>query len=616
MKEKTKVVYTNFKMNAIYHFLFLALVITLIYSKTIFFDYNLDDYIIRDSLDGKVNQISDLWLIFKLSYNNADYRPMVFLSFGIESLIFGELNPAISHAVNFLLYIFICISGLQLFKLIFADSKNYFLLFLGVLLFSVHPINTEVVSSIKCRDNLLSMLFGLLSSYYYLKFLKNNQSIYLLLIAFIFSLVAVFSKLDGFGFAIFNIFSVLFFNKNRKLINIIIVIFFTVLVINIRFFVSDYFLNYKNNNSIAGIVTFAENPLALAFTMPNRIISGINTIYFYFTKFTYTSSAKYYYGYNYYDVLSIKSFSFIGGVIIVIGFLLAFIYSIKKKETIITISIIGIISTSVYALNILQPVAGIIADRYIFIANLFFCLLAVYSITKLLQCLKIPKHTYTIITVIVLIFSIVSFIRVNAWKNFRTLINTDAPELYNSYEAMRIAASAYFDEYKITEDTSDLNQAIFYAEKGNMVYPKNILLHLLTGQFYFKKNEYRNAITNFIIAHQNDTSLSESLIYLGDTYYASKNLDSSLFYYQKAFIHDSKNAELINNISTIYFEKGEKEKCLQYNFDLIKSDSTLFAAYENLGYFYLTEKDTSKAESYFKQGEKHGLKPVNIKLLK
>ena len=93
-------------------------------------------------------------------------------------------------------------------------------------------------------------------------------------------------------------------------------------------------------------------------------------------------------------------------------------------------------------------------------------------------------------------------------------------------------------------------------------------------------------------------------------------MDSSLFYYQKAFIHDSKNAELINNISTIYFEKGEKEKCLQYNFDLIKSDSTLFAAYENLGYFYLTEKDTSKAESYFKQGEKYGLKPVNIKLLK
>ena len=77
MKEKTKVVYTNFKINAIYQFLFLALVITLIYSKTIFFEYNLDDYIITDTLAGKVNSFRDLFEILKLPYNNADYRPIV-----------------------------------------------------------------------------------------------------------------------------------------------------------------------------------------------------------------------------------------------------------------------------------------------------------------------------------------------------------------------------------------------------------------------------------------------------------------------------------------------------------------------------------------------------------
>ena len=147
----------------------------MIYSKTIFFEYNLDDYIITDTLAGKVNSFRDLFEILKLPYNNADYRPIVFLSFGIESLFFGELNPAISHAINCVLYFLVCISGLQLFKLLFADSKNNFLVFLGVLLFCVHPINTEVVSSIKCRDNLLSMLFGILSSVYYLKFLIKLQ---------------------------------------------------------------------------------------------------------------------------------------------------------------------------------------------------------------------------------------------------------------------------------------------------------------------------------------------------------------------------------------------------------------------------------------------------------
>lgn len=613
MKGKTNVVCTSFISSSIFQFIFFSVAIAFIYLKTIHFDYNLDDYIIFDSLDGKVNNFNDLWSLFKLSYNKADYRPIVFFSFGIEKLFLGEYIPGVSHAINCILYFLVCISGLKLFRLLFTD-EHQLVLFFAVLLFSIHPINTEVVCSIKCRDNLLSMLFGLNSTIFFIQFLNNKKILYLF-ISFLFSMIAILSKLDAMGFLILNILYTLFYlKKERKYL-----IFIALLLFIATVFLQDYLRNnlmIKNLQSpLVAKVTFTENPLAILFTLPNRIIAGLNTIYFYFTKFTYASSSKYYYGYNYYDVLSTKSISIIGGIIVLSYFILAFIYGIIKKETIITISIIGVVSTSIYALNILQPVAGIIADRYIFIANLFFCLFIIYSISILFQYLKISKHTYTVITVIVLIFSIVSFVRVNAWKNFRTLINTDGPKLYNSYEAMRIAASAYFDEYKITQDTSDLNQAILYAEKGNIVYPKNVLLHLLIGQFYFKKNKYRNAISNFVIASNNDTSLSESLVYLGDTYYSLKNLDSSLFYYQKAFIHNPKNPELINNISTIYFEKGEKEKCLQYNFDLIKSDSTLFAAYENLGYYYLSERDTIKAKSYFKQGEKHGLKPVDISAL-
>ena len=607
MKEKKKVLCTNFKINVIYQFLFLALVITLIYSKTIFFEYNLDDYIITDTLAGKVNSFRDLFEILKLPYNNADYRPIVFLSFGIESLFFGELNPAISHAINCVLYFLVCISGLQLFKLLFADSKNNFLVFLGVLLFCVHPINTEVVSSIKCRDNLLSMLFGILSSVYYLKFLKNNKPFYTLFIAFIFSLFAVFSKLDGFGFTIFNLFLVLFYNTNRKLINIIIVICFTVLVINIRFFVSDYF----TNNNLSGLITFTENPLSLVFTTSNRIIAGINTIYFYFTKFIYTSSSKYYYGYNYYNILSTNTVSFFGGIIIITGFIFAFIYSILKKEKIITISIIGIISTSIYALNFIQPVAGIIADRYIFIANLFFCLLAVYSITKLFQCLKIQKHSYTIITVVVIVFSILSFKRVNAWRNFRTLIDTDAPKLYNSYEAMRIAAGAYYKEYEAEKDDAIrkdyLEKSIFYAEKGVKVYPKNYLLFLFLGQYYFKNNQTENAIQAFTKSIKNDTSTIDAFVYLGDVYYSIKKSDSALYYYKNGLNIEPTSQILINNISSVYYEMNDKDGCLKFNHDLLTKDSTIFAAHENLGYFYLNNNDTIKAIDYFKKSIKYGL---------
>ena len=598
-----------------YKYLILFTFVIILYSKTIFYDYNLDDYIILDSLEGKVNNVKDLASLIKLSFNNTDYRPVVFLSFGIEKLISGQLIPSVSHAVNALLFFLVCISALKLFELIFQNEKS-FIIFFAVLLFSVHPINTEVVCSIKCRDNLLSMLLGLNSTYFFIKYLDEKNRFYYLIIAGILSVSAILSKLDALGFWLFNFAYVIFCKKDRKIKQLLIFLLVFFAVNSIHTFFTEHVLVKNPVTGLTPRVTFTENPLALDFSMTNRMIAGFNTIYFYITKLTYLSASKYYYGFNYLQILSIQSFSFFGGILITISFLVLFIYGLLKQNKIIILSVCGIASTSAYALNLMQPVAGIIADRYIFMASLFFCLLVVYLLTILFDHLKLKKHITTVLVFIILIFSLISFVRVQAWKNFRTLIDTDAPKLYNSYEAMRIAAGAYFDEYKKSEKISDLEQAIFYAEKANIVYPKNTLLHLLTGQYYFKKGDYKNAVYNFNIVIKNDPTLIEPLVFSGDVYYESKNLDSALIYYQKALIKSPKNPELINNISTIYFEKGDKEKCLKFNFDLIKQDSTLYAAYENLGYFYLEEKDTVLAKSFFKQGENHGLQPVNIYNLK
>ena len=600
----------SMQINKFYQYLLLALAIILLYSKTVYFDYCIDDSIISDSLDGKVNSFNDLLSLFKLSYNNTDYRPIVFLSFGIERLLFEEFNPMVSHAVNFILYFLICLSALKFFEILF-ENKYGIILFFSVLLFCVHPINTEVVSSIKCRDNLLSMLFGLLSSSLFLKYYKEEKKKYLLLfIAFIFSCLSILSKLDGFGFLIFNILYAIQIKKNKKIL---------FGLVSVLFLFSVYFMNnlFRENLMVKNLdlpltpkVTITENPLALAFTLPNRLVASVNTVYFYFTKFTYTSSSKYYYGYNYYDVLSIKSLSFIGGLIIITGFIFAFIYSILKKEKIITISIIGIISTSIYALNFIQPVAGIIADRYIFIANLFFCLFVTYCIIYFCKNFKIEKYGFAILSVIMIVFSTVSFLRVNAWKNLKTLIDTDAPNLYNSYEAMRIASSVYMKEYESTTDVQKKNEykekCIFYALKGIEVYPKNYLLHQFLGQYYYKFNQVNQAKMHLYISLKNDSTKSSNF-YLGDLYYSIKNLDSSLYFYKEAFLNKENSAVLINNISSVYYEMNDNDGCLKFNHDLLTKDSTIFAAHENLGYFYLNNNDTIKAIDYFKKSIKYGL---------
>lgn len=598
-----------------YQYCMLFILIFLVYGRTIWFDFNLDDTIITDAINEKINTVNDLFSIFKLSYNNTDYRPIVLFSFGIENLIFGSLQPSISHFINIILFFLITLAALQLFKALFDPNKNS-LIFVAIVLFCVLPVNSEVVCSIKCRDNLLSMLFGLYSSLFFIRFLEKERLNYLfLLISVLFTFSGILSKMDAIGFVFFNLFYYIYcYKKDWKAI-----LYYSLCIIIITNIVNELSQNAlfaEENSKYIGLTTFTENPLSTSNLIGFKLIAFVNTIYYYFTRLVPISDFRYYYGYNYLKVLSTDTISFYCGLVILILFILLLIRFIINNNKVGVIGILGLFLTSIYALNLFIPVAGIIADRYIFIASLFFCLLLSYFLFKISNFLKKEIYLLSMILTILLFFIVTTSIRVGAWKNIYTLIKTDAPKLTNSYEAMRIASSVYMSEYEKTdkeEVKQELQQkCIYYAEKGIEVYPKNYLLHQFLGQYYFKFNKPDKSLEHLHISLKNDSSKT-SYFYLGDIHYSIKNLDSALYYYKAALKKNPSSPVLINNISTVYFEMGDKEKCLQFNYDLLKNDSSIFAAYENLGYYYLAEKDTAKAESYFKQGEKYGLPPVKIR---
>ena len=598
-----------------YQYCMLFILIFLVYGRTIWFDFNLDDTIITDAINEKINTVNDLFSIFKLSYNNTDYRPIVLFSFGIENLIFGSLQPSISHFINIILFFLITLAALQLFKALFDPNKNS-LIFVAIVLFCVLPVNSEVVCSIKCRDNLLSMLFGLYSSLFFIRFLEKERLNYLfLLISVLFTFLGILSKMDAIGFVFFNLFYYIYYYKKdwKAILYYSLCIIITTNIVNK---LSQNALFTEENSKYIGLTTFTENPLSTSNLIGFKLIAFANTIYYYFTRLAPISDFRYYYGYNYLKVLSTDTISFYCGLVILILFILLLIRFIINNNKVGVIGILGLFLTSIYALNLFIPVAGIIADRYIFIASLFFCLLLSYFLFKISNFLKKEIYLLSMILTILLFFIVTTSIRVGAWKNIYTLIKTDAPKLTNSYEAMRIASSVYMSEYEKTdkeEVKQELQQkCIYYAEKGIEVYPKNYLLHQFLGQYYFKFNKPDKSLEHLHISLKNDSSKT-SYFYLGDIHYSIKNLDSALYYYKAALKKNPSSPVLINNISTVYFEMGDKEKCLQFNYDLLKNDSSIFAAYENLGYYYLAEKDTAKAESYFKQGEKYGLPPVKIR---
>lgn len=130
------------------------------------------DYITRDS-DIFINVEGD-----KRSGSVA-YRPVLSITYFIDYWIW-KLNPFGYHLTNLLLHIFNCFL-VYFLALFIIQNKNVSLL--GALLFCVHPVQSEAVSSIGYRADCLSSFFILSSFLSFVKYREDTKRNAFLLIA-------------------------------------------------------------------------------------------------------------------------------------------------------------------------------------------------------------------------------------------------------------------------------------------------------------------------------------------------------------------------------------------------------------------------------------------------
>ncbi len=127
-----------------------------------------------------------------------DYRPIVHLSFALEHQFFGE-HAWISHCINIFLYAWCCILVFTCLKRIPGVSANFS--FCVALLFVAFPSHTEIVCSIKNRDEILALGFSLGSFAIAQNYLVKKQPLLLLWLFVIYTL-SLLSKYSAISFTI------------------------------------------------------------------------------------------------------------------------------------------------------------------------------------------------------------------------------------------------------------------------------------------------------------------------------------------------------------------------------------------------------------------------------
>jgi tetratricopeptide (TPR) repeat protein len=151
-----------------------------------------DDVILSNA--RQINGIQDYQEAFKrdafLKYGSGDfYRPLQSLSYLLDSSI-GDFDNFYFHLSNLILHIIFC---LLLYVLLLKLNIERTLSFAFALIYSVHPFFVHTVVWIPSRGDLFLAIFVVTSCIFYIKFLKKQNYLYLILNVLSFFL-AIFSK--------------------------------------------------------------------------------------------------------------------------------------------------------------------------------------------------------------------------------------------------------------------------------------------------------------------------------------------------------------------------------------------------------------------------------------
>jgi protein O-mannosyl-transferase len=497
------------------------LVITLLgiifYSNTLKNQYTIDDEIVILENTLTKQGIKGIPKIFSSNYHSISgksygYRPVSLTTFAIEYQFVGQ-NPFVSHLINLLLYISVCIL-LYLFLYELGLKQHPELLFIFVILFTIHPIHTEVVNNIKSRDELLFMFFGLLSARFSLKYI-DSSNLHNLLLAFTFINLAFLSKTSSVIFVVIIPFSIYFF-RTVKITQLIKFIFLLGSSGLIYISITQLLIN-QSDTPVFRLFEYFENPL-IHTSILEKIPAGMYILVYLLSLLCFPYPLSFYYGFNQVRIAGWGDWEVYLSIILHVTLFVYALMGLKQKRLTSYIILFYFVSIFPFS-NLIVPVPGIVADRFLFMASIPFCLGVSYFI------LKIPNTIVkSLIVGSILILSFIwVFERNQHWYDSLTLMERDIKHLNDSFKANTFYASKLMENIPNEKDSSRKQQLATKSEQHFIraleIYPLSYTANNNLAVLYLNVlNEPKFAQERLLNAIEIDPTLPDAKLNLGLAY--------------------------------------------------------------------------------------------------
>lgn len=576
----------------------LALIAFVLYARTFGFGYALDDIAVvqenkyvQDGFGGFGKILSTFyWNGFDSfsTQNSGIFRPVSLLLFATEWQIFGN-SPGVFHFVNVLLY---ALCSFQLFLLLnslFGKEKRA-LAFGGVLLWTVLPVHTEVVANIKSADEILALLFSVLSMRYLLRWNDTGKFSYVFFSAGYMFLAMLSKEGAALILPIAFIMMMLFRNHNIKsllrpamifaAVSIVWLVWHQAVIMSAEGTRVEY--DYRHNALLSNDSWIIQKATAL----------GMQTLYWIKALVGYPLS------YNYsFNQIPVDGFSGINFWIALVG-LIASVYTVVKYFRTQPVLVFGIcfywISFAMTS-NIFFSIGDIFAERFLFVPSVGFVLIIAWLISRFLNKENADNYTNSankVIYAMCLIYSGLAFNRAGDWKDQETLFLADVEHAPQSARVHTNAGTIYLNAAVASKDEVERkelwNQAYTEYKSAADIDSTDFQAYQALGQICYHLGDYKASVmwSRKCIAARFKLSpeAAEDVITLsnlGDAYRKLEMYDSAVAVYSRA-LRIAPSSELSIKAGDMHLLRKDTAAALAVFENSVKQDSLHAASWDKL----------------------------------
>ncbi len=508
-------------------------------------------------------------------FSGGRFRPLSEIIFAMGQQLLGNsvLMPYFLHLVNIFAYI-ACIIAIFYFLENFLFKKIFYgsdIAFLSTVLFAIHPLHTEVVANIKSLDEILSLLFIILTFIYSLKYLSQselqgqNRGIRYLIKGTGSFLLALLSKEYAITLVLFIPF-LFYLLKDKNLVSSIraSIPYYGIVVVYLLLRYSAVGFHYRVQSSSFLI----DNPYLYA-THTQKVATEWFVLGKYLGLLVFPYPLSYDYSYN---QIPYRVFSDASVLLSILLYLWIFIWGIRLflKKNVLSFAVFFFLLNILMISNFLLDIGATMGERLVFHSSLGFAIIVSYYFFKIVS--KIPVRVgKSIVGGFMVVVCTVCFIETIArnaqWRDAGTLYIHDIYSAPNSFVVNSNAGWSYSELSQGKENTFDqtnayLDSAHKYCQEALNLNGKCTNAYLTLGIVCLQQGQFDSA--KFCLdmverLHPHYISLESNYKLLSRFYFSrglelGKNgkLHECIVYMKKALLTDSINPDIWYNMGVAY----------------------------------------------------------------